>query len=112
MVPSVKELPYEETLRALNLSSLYYRRARGDVIGLYKHIKGIYTVKNDYIKMEPPATTRGHNCKIIKPRTNKRLTQNFLVEPTGNSWNELRIDVVNVPNLNAFKNRTHKHSSQ
>ena len=79
MVLSLKELPYEERLQALNLPSLYYRRPRGDVIELYRHIKRTYTVNNDYIKTEPANITRGHNSKIFKPRTNKHFRQNFLV---------------------------------
>ena len=80
MVPSLKEFPCEEWLQALNLPSLDWRQARGDVIELYEHIKGTYTVNNDYIKMEPATTTRGHSSKIVKPRINKRVRQNFLVE--------------------------------
>ena len=79
MVPSIKELSYEDRLKALNLPSLYYRRARGDMIELYEHMKGIYTVHCNYIKLEPDTTTRGHNYKIKKPLTNRRVREH--VEP-------------------------------
>ena len=73
LIPSLKEQSYECRLRALNLRSLYYRRARGDVIELYKHITGIYIVNTRYIKLEPTQgnITRGHNKKLIKTRTSK-----------------------------------------
>ncbi len=32
LVPELKDLPYEERLRQLHLSSLYYSRRRGDKI--------------------------------------------------------------------------------
>ena len=64
--------------------------------------------KHTYIKMEP-VTTVGHHFKILKPRTNKRFRQNFLVEQIGNTWNQLPADVVNAPSLNAFKSRIDKH---
>ncbi len=111
LVPNLKELQYEERLQALNLPSLYYRRARGDLIEIYKHTSGAYTVKNRYIKLEPAhgRSTRGHNKRIAKPRTNKRVRENFLVERAGNTWNRLPADVVNAPSLNSFKGRLDKH---
>ena len=109
MVKSLKELPYEKRFEALNLPSLYYRRAQGDVRELYKHIKGIYTIKHNYIKMEPTTTTQGHNCKILKQRTNKQVRQHLLMEQAGNAWTRLPADIVNAPNLDAFKSRIDKH---
>ena len=32
MCPTLKDLPYEERLRAMSLPSMYYRRERGDII--------------------------------------------------------------------------------
>ena len=32
LVPKLKNLSYEERLKSLNLPSMYYRRARGDMI--------------------------------------------------------------------------------
>ena len=42
MLPRIKDLPYMERLRELNLPTLKYRRLRGDMIELYKIITGIY----------------------------------------------------------------------
>ena len=99
LVPNLKELSYEDRLRALNLPSLYYRRARGDLIEIYKHISGTYTVTNRYIILEPTQhgrTTRGHNKRIVKPRSNKRVRPSFLIERAGNTWNRIPADVVNA----------------
>ena len=38
LLPAIKDLPHEDCLRILNLPSLYYRRARGDIIETFKHI--------------------------------------------------------------------------
>ena len=97
---------YEKKVQAFNLPSLYYKQAWRDVIELYKHIKGIYTIKHDYIKMEPATTTRGHNCKILKQRTNKWVrTFSWNEQET---WNRLPADIVSVSRLNAFKSRIDK----
>ena len=39
IVPELKDLPYEERLRMLNLPTLLYRRQRFDLIQIFKIIK-------------------------------------------------------------------------
>ena len=41
-IPEMKNLNYEERLRKLKLPTLGYRRVRGDMIEMYKIIKGKY----------------------------------------------------------------------
>jgi len=109
LVPTVRDKPYEERLKTLDLPSLYYRRARGDLIEIYKHLSGYYTVTNSYIQLEPHGYTRGHNKKLSKPRTNRRVRQNFLIDRAVNSWNRLPQEVIDTPSLNSFKNQLDKH---
>ena len=72
MVPALKDMSYEERLEALRLPSLFYRRARGDIIELCKHVSGLYSVKAAYIKLDTSSReTRGHSHRLIKPRTNR-----------------------------------------
>ena len=42
MVPSLKNVPYEERLRQLDLPTLTYRRSRGDMVEAFKIINGVY----------------------------------------------------------------------
>jgi len=42
LIPELAEKPYGERLRILNLPTHKYRRYRGDIIELFKMIKGIY----------------------------------------------------------------------
>ena len=51
MVPALKDLPYEERLKSLKLPSLFYRRARGDIIEIYKHVSGLSTIETPYIRL-------------------------------------------------------------
>ena len=68
MVSTIRHLPYDERLRALQLPSLYYRRRRGDMTHAYQMFHGgvdmdpagLFTLATD-------ATTRGHPYKIHKP---------------------------------------------
>ena len=44
LVPSLKNYSYEDRLRILNSPSLYYRRARGDMVEAWKYMHGQYQV--------------------------------------------------------------------
>jgi len=42
LIPELSNKPYKDRLMALNLPTLKYRKCRGDVIELFKIVKGIY----------------------------------------------------------------------
>ena len=44
MIPSLRNLSYEERLKRLSMFSLRRRRLRGDMIEVFKMINGIYKV--------------------------------------------------------------------
>ena len=44
-VPGLRDLPYRERLRLLNLPTLKHRRRRGDLIEAYKMMSGMYMIK-------------------------------------------------------------------
>ena len=94
LAPSIKDLSYTDRLIALGLPSLYYRRARGDVIEMYKHTHGKYTVVADYIKMDTDPRSRGHKYKLKKQRATKTIRQQF--SNRVNTWNCCH-DVVDAP---------------
>ena len=48
LVPELKHLPYEDRLKRMKLPSLCYRRARGDMIEVYKYTHGYYTVNQNH----------------------------------------------------------------
>ena len=47
LIPGMKGLTYEEGLNSLGLYSLEFRRMRGDLIEIYKILKGIDKVNID-----------------------------------------------------------------
>ena len=111
LAPTLKDLPYHDRLHALDLPSLYYRRARGDMIETYKHLTGKYSVDADYLRLDD-TNTRGHRYKLKKERTNKSVRQQFYSYRIVNAWNGLPSEVVEAPSLNAFKARLDKHWRQ
>ena len=67
MIPSLKDLPYEERLRKLKLPSLVYRRKRGEMIQTYKYMHGEYDSDcNKIFKRTHETRTRGHDFKLFK----------------------------------------------
>ena len=58
--PELRDMDYEDRLRALKLPSLYYRRARGDIIEAYKFTHSIYKTEQDPKQRKTNTTTRGH----------------------------------------------------
>ena len=74
LVPELKNLEYSDRLRVLKLPSLYYGRARGDMIETYKYLHGIYKVDRMPLELDNNTVTRGQSetqegtrdCKTTK----------------------------------------------
>ncbi len=109
LVPELSDLPYEERLKKLELPSLYYRRARGDIIEAYKYLHGKYTVNEDLLEKEERTNTRGHSLKLKKKYCKGARRANFFSYRIVNSWNALPDDVVTAPTMNCLKARLDKH---
>jgi len=106
MVPELRELEYEDRLRALKLPSLAYRRFRGDLIEVYKYTHGLYNVRSEHILPRCQSNvTRGHPFKLVKQASRLDIRKHFFGLRVVNSWNSLPEKVVNAPSLNSFKNR-------
>ena len=80
MVPGLAKLAYKDRLRKLNLPSLAFRRSRGDIIEVFKYMKGNY--KDDCSVMLPRhehgrIVTRGHGFKLAKRECRSQLRANF-----------------------------------
>ena len=104
-LPGMKDLSYEERLRKLKLPTLVYRRARGDIIEVFKHVTGTYKLESPFFQLNTDSITRGHNYKLKKERARLDLRKYFFPHRVVNLWNQLPQDVVNAPTLNSLKNR-------
>ena len=116
LIPEIRHLPYEERLKALNLTSLEDRRTRGDLIEVFKMVHGIENI--DYKKFfsistgGPSCQTRGHRLKIELPFSRTEKRKNFFSIRSINAWNKLPSVVVLSPNVNTFKNRYDDHMNK
>ena len=108
LVSSIKNKGYERRLRELNLFTLESRRLRGQLIELFKILKGFSDV--DYRKMftlnQNP--TRNNGWKLELRRYNTSVCGNFFTYRILNVWNGLPDDVVSSSSVEQFKNRLDK----
>ena len=105
LVPNLREMSYEDRLRALKLPSLCHRRRRGDMVYTYKILTSkIDLMKEDFFKTSH-LKTRGHPYKLFKQHATKLpRTQNFSNRII-NDWNQLPINTVKAETTNSFKEK-------
>ena len=109
-VPDLRDRPYQDRLRALELPSLYHRRRRGDVIFAYQLFhEGVDMDPETFFQLAPDSATRGHPWKLQKPHASTRVRRHFFAARVINDWNALPLRVVSAENANQFKARLDKH---
>ena len=108
MVPALRSLTYEQRLRHLDLSSLVYRRFRGDSIEVYKYLHGLYEIDNsNFLPLHTSVgmATRGHSLKLLKKQCSTNLRRNFFTLRVVNTWNSMPEEIVRSTSVNCFKGR-------
>jgi len=104
LIPTLRNLPYEERLRKLKLPSLTYRRARGDMIEVFKIRKGLYDPEvSNFLPETNKHTTRGHDLKIFKQRGRLNLRKYSFCLRVVDRWNELPDDVIGAKDVRCFE---------
>ena len=110
MIPRLKNKPYEERLKELNLFSLEKQRMRGDIIEMFKIIKGFDNINADYIIFDRSYITgRRHTFKITGKRFISNEAKHFFFNWIINVWNSLPANVVDSKTITTFKNRFDKY---
>ena len=104
LVSSIKHLPYEQRLEKLALSSLRYRRQRGDMICVYSLLNNIYDLDYSlFFTLADAISTRGHPFKIFKQQLLRDVRAHVFSQRIINSWNNLETSIVTAPSLSIFK---------
>jgi len=110
LIPELSKISYTDRLKALNLPTLKYRRYRGDMIELFKIIKGIYDYTFvpyfDIIKLsEDSIRTRSNRYRLLQTHCHYDLRKLNFSNRGIPVWNSLPDYVVCAETVNTFKNR-------
>ena len=120
----VRGSSYEERLEETGLTSLRERRIRGDLIEVFKVIKGFNNVYRDEwfdlrsrdesrptrtnTRIEDGAEIR-KNDVLYKPRAKCEIRSNFFTIRTVQIWNDLPDEVKEAKSVNMFKSLYDRH---
>ena len=108
LVKQLRNMSYEERLRALRLPTLQHRRLRGDMITMYKIAHG--KIKTALpIPYTENRNLRGHPLKLAPIRALHQKRGHFFTNRIVKQWNALPTDVVMSPSVNTFKSRLDEH---
>jgi len=112
LIEGCRNLRYEDRLKATGLTTLEDRLNRGDMIEVFKILKGINkTDRGHWFQLATDSRTRGHSLKLVKSRSNIDIRKNFFSQRVVNGWNSLPEIVVEAESVNGFKNRYDKFVS-
>ena len=96
-IPGISHLPYNERLKKLNLPTLSFRRARGDMIQVFK----LMCLEGGYDRSLPTFLTdshtinlRGHSQKLFVHQCNKNIRKYCFSHRAINVWNSLPEHII------------------
>ena len=107
LVDGLQNLDYSERLKVLDLPTLIYRRARGDMIEVFKHVHSYDALMiTSKFRLNPrPSRQHKYQLTMMAPNDGERGPQrNSFYYRTANTWNKLPKKVVEAGNINSFKN--------
>ena len=89
MIKGLEAKPYEERLKKLGMFSLENRKLRGNMIALFKYLKGCYTeVGKDLFSIIPEWRTCNNGLKLNEAIFQLNIRRNFLTVRAVQQWNQ------------------------
>jgi ribonuclease P/MRP protein subunit RPP40 len=108
LVVGSKGKEYEDRLQMLGLKTLETRRIRGDLIEVFKILRGIDNVDERLFFSKAISNTRGHDLKLYKHSCRLDCRKYCFSHRVVEIWNKLLDSAVTCITVNSFKNRIDK----
>ena len=105
LIPEIRHRNYQTRLRELGLFSLETRRLRGQLIEVFKILRGFEKIDHRKLFTLSQNNTRNHGWKLELPRFRTTLVGNFFTYKVCDTWNRLPESVVNSDTVDQFKKR-------
>ena len=103
IISKLRNKPYEERLRDLNLYPQTKRRLRGDLTAVFKIFKGFFHANPDaYFTVYRSNITKNNGYKINGERFKTEETKYYLFDRVVNIWNRLPSNVINSDTVETF----------
>jgi ribonuclease P/MRP protein subunit RPP40 len=103
MIHGFAKYSYEKRLAILGMTTLETRRVRGDIIEVFKILKGFDEVNSSKFFELADTRCRGNSLKLHKERFNRNLGKFTFSNRIVNAWNRLPEEVVSCDTVNNFK---------
>ena len=105
MIEGLGKMSYEDRLQELNLTTLETRRVRGDLLEMFKIVKGLDRIDYaDFITFSS-SELRGHSCKLFKPRVLTNFGKFSFSFRVIEEWNMLTQEIVLCNTVMQFKSK-------
>jgi len=104
LLRSCRDMSYKSRLISLNLSTLKYRRFRGDMLEVYKILNKLYDPRTaPILELHLDARTRGNSQKLKVERCKYDVRKFSFCNRVVKVWNSLPDNVVTSVSINMFK---------
>ena len=110
MTPELQDLPYEERLARMQLTTLEKRRERGDMIILFRLLNGMENIDRGDLYEMNVRETRGHGRKLKAATCRRHIKKYSFPHRSIEAWNGLEEKVVCAGNIHIFKEKLDKYS--
>ena len=98
-----EDMPYEDRLKYLHLTTLETRRIRGDLIEVFKITKNLEDTNRDLFFKLSGTGLRGHSLKLFKPQARLDIRKYCFSHRVVDIWNALPQSLIDCSTLNNFK---------
>jgi len=109
LISGLSEMGYEERLKILGLTTLETQRLRGDLIEVFKILKGYENIDQEMFFDMSQSNLRVHSLKLNKKRIRLDVAKFSFSNRVVNEWNILDEEIISGCPLAGFKRKLDRH---